>query len=81
MPRYVIKPDRGRDVYVMWSTVVMGIIGVGARADLLGQDVPATAMDAADRDRVSNPDAHDALTQSDWDEVTLLATAYAGETS
>lgn len=44
MPRFVIKPDRDRDLCIGWSTVVDNVIWSGTRAEALRElaiDIPA----------------------------------------
>lgn len=36
MPTFVVKPERERDFYVLWSTVVDNVVGVGDAATVLG---------------------------------------------
>lgn len=51
MPRYVIKPDPGQDLYVMWSTIVDNGWVLGSREQAL-QDPEVTA------ERLARADEH-----------------------
>jgi hypothetical protein len=69
MPRYLIKPDPGRDLYVEWSTIVDAPIGHGTRAEWLGEGADPTRLDRADRTGTS---AYRPLDIGAWDDEELM---------
>lgn len=69
MPTYIVKPDRDRDFYVSWSTVVDNVTGCGTRSDFIAEpDVTEERMARADANGTSalDPSAYG------WDDETFL---------
>ena len=77
MPRIVIKPERDRDLYVGWSTIVEAPVWHGPRAEVLGYlaqeairyptDDPETRLARADATGTS---AHDG--DGGWDDPGFI---------
>ena len=49
MPSYIVKPRPDRDLYVMWSTVVDNLTGVGTRSEFEADYRHDPRMVAAER--------------------------------
>lgn len=70
MPTFIVKPERERDFYVLWSTVVDNVVGVGDTRALLAAGEPAERLERANANGTS---AHDAETFG-WDDPQFLVT-------
>lgn len=69
MPTYIVKPERERDFYVLWSTVVDNVVGVGDAPALLA------AGDAPERLARANQSGTSMLHGDyGWDDKTFLVT-------
>ena len=57
MPHFIVKPDRDRDEYVEWSTIVDAPVDVGTRSELGGRLGNAGGSDRFDRADASGSSA------------------------
>ncbi|WP_433145128.1 hypothetical protein ACQPZ8_01510 [Actinomadura nitritigenes] len=57
MPRYLLKPDRGEDYYVEWSTIVDAPIWQGPAAEALKR-CPPELVERASETGTSDPDPY-----------------------
>lgn len=56
MPTFIVKPERDRDLYVAWSSVVDAPTGFGSRSELA--DVMQSRGEDASPERFDRADAH-----------------------
>ncbi|WP_433330044.1 hypothetical protein [Spirillospora sp. CA-294931] len=69
MPKCMIKPEPGRDLYVEWSTVVEAPVAHGTRAEWEAEGVDPAHLDRADRTGTS---CYPPLSLGAWDDDELL---------
>jgi len=69
MPQYILKADRDRDLYVVWSTVVDNAVWAGTRAELEAEPDYDTSADRMARVEVTGTSARDGT--GSWSEPTL----------
>lgn len=75
MPRYIIKPHKGIDLYAEWSTVVDNVCRIGSRSDFLNEGEPAERMDRADATGTSVlgfDHEGDGFTEYGWDDEKFI---------
>lgn len=70
MPNHVIKPERDRDLYIGWSTIVGGPTWLATRDEAIADGVDPTRLDRADRTGTS---AFKPVDDGAWDDDTLMA--------
>ncbi|TDD37850.1 hypothetical protein E1287_07275 [Actinomadura sp. KC06] len=69
MPRFLIKPDRARDLYIEWWTIVDAPVGHGTRAEWVAEGIAPGGLDRADRTGTS---ACPPLATGAWDDEELM---------
>lgn len=69
MPRFIIRPEPDRDLYVEWWTVVDAPVGHGTRAEWKAEGIAPAHLDRADRTGTS---AYPPLDDGAWDDEALM---------